>query len=355
MTMSAAAVHTDFVRAFTPGTVFRDSKGNEYPVRQLDAGELVLPTGRIVACDPGFLQVSGLDRYQPFTRTVPPGRYPVVLCLSKHTYPSRSEERVAAAMIRFTDADPVAWEMALLPGQDPSTLAPGRFFGYGVDSGRGCFTDAHAVAALEPERQLYGERCNRQPPPNAGIEYYRNLQTPFFRRLDEGWREWAASAVADPDTGANLIAFPSGWGDGGYASSWGLDRAGNPCRLATDFGILLEAFEATATFPLAGSVRTFRDPELAARGVTAVHVTKQKEARTPPALLIDDPPFDYRLTVEVRLEGAAGCVESPQVRAGGRKYGARMSSGDTYWIYLDQPLPADAELVLSYLDRTVPL
>jgi hypothetical protein len=353
--MSTATVHTDFVRAFTPGTVFRDSQGNEYPVRQLDASELVLPTGRIVACDPGYLQVSGLDRYQPFTRTVPPGRYPVVLCLSKHTYPVRTEERVAAAMIRFTDAEPVIWEMALLPGQDPATLSPGRFFGYGVDGGTGCFTDARAVEALEPERALYGERNSQQPPPNAGVEYYRNLRTPFFRRLDESWRDWSANVVADPDTGANLIAFPSGWGDGGYASFWGLDADGNPCRLATDFGILLESFEAMATFPLGKGVRTFRDSELAARGVTAIRVTEEKEKRTPPALLVDDPPFDYRLTVLVQFEGEGGSVESPKVRAGGREYGARMSSGDSYWIYLDRPLPADAELVVTYLARTVAL
>src|SRR5262245_17224403 len=238
--MHEPAPHTDFVRAFTPGTVFRDSKDREFPVRQLDAGELVLPTGRIVGSDPTYFQNDGTDRQPPYTRTVPPGRYPVVLCLSKHTYPNHTEERVAAAMIRFTDAEPVSWEMALRPGQDPATLAPGHYFGYGVDGGTGCFADARAVEALEPERKLFSERCRPPWPQNADHNWIFNLHTPFFQQLHNGFFKpgnparsvWFVDLVADTDTGANVIAFPSGWGDGGYASYWGLDAAGNPCRLA---------------------------------------------------------------------------------------------------------------------------
>jgi hypothetical protein len=328
--------------------------------------------------------VFGLDRYQPFTRTVPPGRYPVALCVSQHTYPNRTEERVAAAMIRFTKAKPAAWEMTLRPGEDPATLLPGQFFGYGVDGGEGCFTDAHAVETLEPERKLFSKRSGRQPPPNAGSEYYRNLRTPFFRRLDESRREWAANEVADPDTGANLIAFSSGWGDGAYPSFWGLDRAGNPCRLATDFGILLESFDEKLTFPLGRGERTFRHPELAARGITAIHVTEETEDPSPfermreldetlrelhekmrelhgiketedRALRKLPPVEDYRLTVQVRVEGEGGCLGEPRLRCGGRQYHVRMIQGTEYRFYLDQPLSADAKLVITYLARTVPL
>jgi Protein of unknown function (DUF4241) len=42
----------------------------------------------------------------------------------------------------------VTWEPALRPGEDPATLQPDEFFGFGVDTGTGCFLDASAVPAM---------------------------------------------------------------------------------------------------------------------------------------------------------------------------------------------------------------
>ena len=47
-----------------------------------------------------------------------------------------------------------------------------------------------------------------------------------------------ATLLLDPSTGANMIAFESGWGDGRYASYWGLDRDGAPVCLLTDFEVV---------------------------------------------------------------------------------------------------------------------
>lgn len=44
--------------------------------------------------------------------------------------------------------------------------------------------------------------------------------------------------VLDEVTGANLIAFSSGWGDGSYPSFWGYDADGQRVGLVTDFGVL---------------------------------------------------------------------------------------------------------------------
>ena len=44
-------------------------------VRVEDAGGLSLPSGQVVACDPGYLEHP--DLWPPFARAVPPGRYPV--------------------------------------------------------------------------------------------------------------------------------------------------------------------------------------------------------------------------------------------------------------------------------------
>jgi TetR/AcrR family transcriptional regulator, transcriptional repressor for nem operon len=47
-----------------------------------------------------------------------------------------------------------------------------------------------------------------------------------------------ASTAVDPATGANLVAFRSGEGDGIYPSYWGLDGARRPVALVTDFHVL---------------------------------------------------------------------------------------------------------------------
>ena len=42
----------------------------------------------------------------------------------------------------------------------------------------------------------------------------------------------------DPESGLNLIAFSSGWGDGCYPSYWGLDAQGQATCLLTDFRVI---------------------------------------------------------------------------------------------------------------------
>jgi hypothetical protein len=52
--MLRPAGHTDFRRALTPGTPFASAKGPLH-VRSVQADELVLPSGRIIATDPCYL------------------------------------------------------------------------------------------------------------------------------------------------------------------------------------------------------------------------------------------------------------------------------------------------------------
>lgn len=58
--------HADFDRAFSNDEIFESSYGR-YQVSVEEAGELVLPTGWIVACDPGYLQIMFEEDEQPFT------------------------------------------------------------------------------------------------------------------------------------------------------------------------------------------------------------------------------------------------------------------------------------------------
>jgi Protein of unknown function (DUF4241) len=191
------------------------SGGEPTVLSAVQAGDLVLPTGRVVAADVFFFNT------EPFTRRLPAGRHPVLL-LSSARDPAVAGD-VAAAMIRAAPGDPVSWELATVPGQDPSILQPGEFFGYGVDSGTGCFASAEAVAVL-----------------TAGDfdEYSDQVHDGMFPSDDVADWKHSVDVVVDQASGANVIGFSSGFGDGGYPSWFGLDADGEPLVLLTDFGIL---------------------------------------------------------------------------------------------------------------------
>src|SRR5688572_18066202 len=102
----------------------------------VSAGELHLPTGRIVAGDPFFVTDN-----KPFKTAVTPGNYPVKLLIFKV---EEDHYRVAFAKIQFSDLPATHWTLALtedITEEDVKTLKQGEFFGYGVDAGMGCFTD----------------------------------------------------------------------------------------------------------------------------------------------------------------------------------------------------------------------
>jgi hypothetical protein len=178
------------------------------------AGDLVLQTGRVVAAD-----VFLFDNI-PFTRWLPSGTHPIFVLHAT----AGSDDRIAAAMIRVAPGDPVRWEPALTPGQDASRLPPDQFFGYGVDSGIGCFASAEAVEYLSRA----GAR--------AGDAYSARVEAAMFPSKNEF--HLVADIPLGDGTGLNVVAFQSGWGDGGYPSYFGLDAAGKPLVLVTNFGII---------------------------------------------------------------------------------------------------------------------
>lgn len=177
-------------------------------------GELVTPTGKIVACDP-FVS----PETSAFTVQLSPGRYPVVLSVADF---GGRDQRVAYAAVRIRDGQPHHWEMALLPGQDVGTLEPDHIFCYGVDSGTGCFMDPRASQTLT-------ERMNDDD------DYSQTVIEEMEKTYVHTW-SWV-NLEMDTNTNANLIAFSSGLGDGCYPSYFGFDEKGNPMILVTDFGV----------------------------------------------------------------------------------------------------------------------
>ncbi len=191
------------------------SAGRSVDLSVAKVGDLVLPSGRVVAAD-AFAVGTGVA---PFTRTLPPGRLPVLVLRAG---PPGGPGWVAAAMIRAGSGDPVRWEPALVPGQDPAKLGPDEFYGYGVDSGTGGFWSAEAGTLDEGAFRAFGDRL-----------------LDALGQTEEAYRD-AAEVMIDPTSGLNVVAFSSGWGDGSYPTWFGLDAAGQPVVVLTSFDVLDE-------------------------------------------------------------------------------------------------------------------
>ncbi len=220
-------------------------------VYRMELGPLTLPSGQILACDPSWQSFEG----RPFARRVLPGRYPVIVtCVGDGDEP-HAHDRIAAAAILLKGELPTRWELALCEGQRLADLQPGELFGYGVDGGTGCFVDTEVAASLAANKR----HVNR---------LLREFQKAEYRPQLHSFEEMPAIAM-----------FQSGWGDGFYASYWGLDARDEPVCLVTDFSVLLQPITATLRFgqsaplapgPLAHPVLARADLEI---DVTAVSPT----------------------------------------------------------------------------------
>jgi Protein of unknown function (DUF4241) len=306
--------HTDFRNAFRRGAVFRDRNNTRFPVQQIDIADLILPSGRIAACDPSFF--GGMYPITPFTRGVPRGTYRVSLSLFLRT--------VACAKVQFSPADAVRWEMALWPGQDLATLKVGGIFGYGVDIGTGCFLDAEELARLGDAEQ-------------------QSLCDEIVAALEgESW----ASVPIDPSGPANVVAFSSGDGDGAYASYWGFDASGRICSLVTDFAILVQHLEGRASIRIRDVAgKTIEHPDLSAIGVEVRIIPQGK-------------PYPYHIPVNrhlrVELTGGGCTGIAVKVSNVGKEYGPKQNSytdgctKGTLDFNFDEPLDIAAEIRLDY-------
>jgi hypothetical protein len=201
-------------RAFDEGAKF-ETEHYSGILRIRQTTELVVVSGQIIACD-GLVWGA-----KPFAKQVAVGRYPVILTLAELT---NGDQRVAFARVQFSPETPVRWEMAAPIGQDLSILKDGEIFGYPVDSGTGCFMDLVTLRALEAM------------PKSESNDFREKLMAEGQKNYVHTW-EWVNMVVV-PSTGANQVAFSSGFGDGYYASFWGYDANNEVVCLVTDFDLL---------------------------------------------------------------------------------------------------------------------
>jgi hypothetical protein len=321
----------DFVRAFRDGERFGDDS-----VRVCNIGRLVLPTGAIVACDPGYLL---LWAEPAFTRCVDPGCYPVLLSILSQNRPDCTVDTVACASVQFRDLPIQRWEMALRPGWDMDTLKPGHFFGYGVDGGTGCFVDELAVAQLAPAQQRFGAALNgvTQWSQAAYDAAMPAALKPLGRSADDAaLLAYAKVRILDPETGATVASFCSGMGDGVYASYFGLAADDSAVCLVTDFGLLVRSVLGKLDLPVPLKKRSeLTHPELADIGIEKIRVTWDP-ARQRLNIRTGDAPYLESLRFENRPGQGLGCS----------------IQGDRYTYDLGEPLQPTARLLLEYVART---
>ena len=204
-----------------------DANGCHFTLRQ-NRGWLLLSSGRVVAAEPCALP----DRdYGPFTQTVPPGRYPVVLLIAESRESSNPDagildERVAAACLQIRDERVTAWEMGVQDGQNPGDLGDDQFFGYSVNGGAGCFADAQSLTV-----------------PLAGGEF--GWQFDLVQEVSDS--PTLPTAVMGPGDEPAVVAFSAGGGDGTYLTWVGRTADGGVACFVTDFFLLDGAWPVIAS------------------------------------------------------------------------------------------------------------
>lgn len=214
----------DLNRLLRPGAAFPDltapDDAAEYVMESHPAGDVVLPTGQVVGCDP----LADPDP-EPYTVTVAPGTYPLRVWVAVLQQAGTEWERnVAALQLVIRDEPAVRWEPALLKDQDVSELEGDAFFGYPVDAGVGTLADAAAVTAL-------------------GDWDYERVEAAFIpAQVPDGPVPGGVfPAVTDEATGANVVVVTSGLGDGGYPTFIGYAESGEVVSFVTDFLVLPDA------------------------------------------------------------------------------------------------------------------
>jgi hypothetical protein len=228
--MSVSGASSDLLTAFEDSRVLLDG-GRPVAVSTHHVGTLVLTSGRVVACNPltlpsrplpraHLLALLALDHREPFSRTVRPGRYPVVLSIIR-TGRGReriAQESIAMAMVRFEEERPVRWEMAARGERSPSSLRPNQRYGYRADPDITAFLDADVVERVSDRSRQF-------------VETFTQGATPA----------WSSTVLTlDSKSGANVVAFSSGTfapaalGYSAYCSWWGLAEDGRPVCLVTD-------------------------------------------------------------------------------------------------------------------------
>lgn len=187
-------------------------------IETFEAGNIVLTSGKLVACDP---LISG--DMKELTQHFPVGEYPVLV------HKERDSDCVAYVEIVFSNAAVANWKIATIGDQKISDLQEGEIFGYPVESGMGCFMDLETQDGLNHlEKTLFHRK---------GADFM-GIYEEFFHRhfFDEnGAIDQFAFLKPNDDLSGNIFAFETGYGEGFYGSYIAFDNANQPVKIVTEF------------------------------------------------------------------------------------------------------------------------
>jgi hypothetical protein len=205
--------------------VFENKIVDEIPIKLLEIGNLKVPTGKIVACDP-LVTIN----FTPFNKTVKPGIYPVKIYVAQT---KESGERYAIAKLEFSSKKADKWVLALHDGENTSELKnPDEYFGFPVDAGLGGFVDYKSAL----EYRKFEDQFQKEHP--GGNIYEDYLAAEFKKNAkdpkDDG--DWINLKI--PNSDLNITMFHSGYGDGSYPAYWGITRNNKIVSLIIDFLVL---------------------------------------------------------------------------------------------------------------------
>lgn len=200
---------------------FTSKKIGNMEVDVLEIGNVNLPTGKIVACDP----LVDLDLAPAFLQEAPKGVYPVKIAVVP------SEEygnRYACVKVEFSKNKPVVYEMAVVGNEeDMDTAEEGEIYGFAVDAGMGCVIDKKTQEEYVKYWKKLGETQKLDNPYYdlfEGLLKENALKYPKYQEEYGDWLNWTI-----PETDLNIPIFHSGWGDGYYASYFGYDENQKLC------------------------------------------------------------------------------------------------------------------------------
>lgn len=189
----------------------------------MEIGNVSLPSGKIVVRDP-LVYLSSDEK--PYFIQAPKGNFPVTIAVVK------SEDwgdRYAVVKVEFTKEKPVVYREALIGIEDLEDVTEDDFFGFSVDAGLGCITDAEVLPSVD-------QFVAATDVDNVYDDYFAEIFAQSYKdhpnnQRDAGdWINWTV-----PNTDYQIPMFASGFGDGSYPVYFAYDGNGEICGLYIQF------------------------------------------------------------------------------------------------------------------------
>jgi len=178
--------------------------------------DLVLPTGRLVGCDPLTYPES-----EPFEIEVPVGGHAVHAIIAH----MRDRRELAYISVEFAAESANRWQVVHVDGEERPSWQEARTVGFPVESGVGALMDeTTANFVLDALLTDEGEE-----------EFTRTLHRGLSRARRGGGFGAGEVSFGLPD-GANAVVFDVD--DGLYTTYLGSNPSGEPTRFVVDLGVL---------------------------------------------------------------------------------------------------------------------